>query len=428
MIFLIFLSTLILLFWRPFSLPIWVYSILGAVICLVVNKVNMQDMIFVFNIIWDSSLTLIGLILISLVLERSGFFDYVSIKILQFSKTKRNNISLKKLLFYLLIFTSIVTSFLGNDGAILVVTPIVVAIISKFKFDKKNDKYKCIYLLLFIGFCCDFLSNTLIVSNLTNIITAEYFHISFFNFFKNMLIPSILVFIVFAWVCNVLAKKILPKNAYFLTANNSCSKNIFILNLIYLFVFAIGLLFIDKVNIPMGVFTLFAAFILMMLNYKKNIDVKILKKAPWGILIFSFGLYVVVYGIYKEIDNEFVLQWIQFWSNYDFAGLLVLGFTSAIFSSIFNNLPTIMIGNLVLNDYFNNFFCYKELIYIHILGCNIGSKLTPIGSLSTLLWFGILLKYNIKIKLKDYFLYAFIFSIFVLFFAILGIKINMHLF
>ncbi|WP_268904516.1 ArsB/NhaD family transporter [Campylobacter armoricus] len=332
------------------------------------------------------------------------------------------------MLLYLLVFTSIVASLLGNDGAILVVTPIVVAIISKFKFDSENDKYKCIYFLLFIGFCCDFLSNTLIVSNLTNIITAEYFHINFLDFFKNMLIPNILIFIIFVLMCNVLGRKILPKNVIFLDVNISCYKNIFMINMGCLIVFAITLLFIDRVNISMGVFTLFSAFVFLLLNYKSNIDINFLKKAPWGILIFSFGLYIVVYGFYKEINNEVVLKWIDFWIDCEFMGLIVLGFTSAIFSSIFNNLPTIMIGNLVLNDYFNNYFYYKELIFIHILGCNIGSKITPIGSLSTLLWFGILLKYNIKLKIKDYFLYAFVFSSILLFFAILGVKINMNLF
>ncbi|CAM4187285.1 ArsB/NhaD family transporter [Campylobacter armoricus] len=428
MVFLIFLMTLILLFWRPFSLPIWVYSTLGAITCFITDKINIQDMFFVFDLIWDSSLTLIGLILISSVLEKSGFFNFISIKIIGFSTTKTNNINLNKILLYLLVFTSIVASLLGNDGAILVVTPIVVAIISKFKFDSENDKYKCIYFLLFIGFCCDFLSNTLIVSNLTNIITAEYFHINFLDFFKNMLIPNILIFIIFVLMCNVLGRKILPKNVIFLDVNISCYKNIFMINMGCLIVFAITLLFIDRVNISMGVFTLFSAFVFLLLNYKSNIDINFLKKAPWGILIFSFGLYIVVYGFYKEINNEVVLKWIDFWIDCEFMGLIVLGFTSAIFSSIFNNLPTIMIGNLVLNDYFNNYFYYKELIFIHILGCNIGSKITPIGSLSTLLWFGILLKYNIKLKIKDYFLYAFVFSSILLFFAILGVKINMNLF
>ncbi|WP_139471167.1 ArsB/NhaD family transporter [Campylobacter armoricus] len=93
MVFLIFLMTLILLFWRPFSLPIWVYSTLGAITCFITDKINIQDMFFVFDLIWDSSLTLIGLILISLVLEKSGFFNFISIKIIGFSTTKTNNIN-----------------------------------------------------------------------------------------------------------------------------------------------------------------------------------------------------------------------------------------------------------------------------------------------------------------------------------------------
>ncbi|WP_432264459.1 ArsB/NhaD family transporter [Campylobacter felis] len=44
-----------------------------------------------------------------------------------------------------------------------------------------------------------------------------------------------------------------------------------------------------------------------------------------------------------------------------------------------NNLPMVLLGDLVLQDSSN------ALIFAHLLGCNVGAKLTPIGSLATLL-------------------------------------------
>ncbi len=67
--FFIFLSTLVLLFWRPWNLPIWVFSSLGAFFVFIFQLVDFKDACFVFSLVWDSSLTLVGLIILSFSLE-----------------------------------------------------------------------------------------------------------------------------------------------------------------------------------------------------------------------------------------------------------------------------------------------------------------------------------------------------------------------
>lgn len=80
--FFIFLSTLVLLFWRPWNLPIWVFSSLGAFFVFIFQLVDFKDAYFVFSLVWDSSLTLVGLIILSFSLEALGFFDFIASKIL----------------------------------------------------------------------------------------------------------------------------------------------------------------------------------------------------------------------------------------------------------------------------------------------------------------------------------------------------------
>ena len=65
----------------------------------------------------------------------------------------------------------------------------------------------------------------------------------------------------------------------------------------------------------------------------------------------------------------------------------------------------------------------SDLIYAHLLGCNIGSKLTPIGSLCTLLWLGLLAKKNVNFSLKSYLKLSLIFTLPVLFVALLPLAI-----
>ncbi|EPD5780398.1 ArsB/NhaD family transporter [Campylobacter jejuni] len=79
----------------------------------------------------------------------------------------------------------------ANDGAILIIAPIIIALFSTFK-DCKNHAFILSSFLLSLSFLCDASSNALVISNLTNIITANYFKIEFLEFAKNMFLPNFL--------------------------------------------------------------------------------------------------------------------------------------------------------------------------------------------------------------------------------------------
>lgn len=103
----------------------------------------------------------------------------------------------------------------------------------------------------------------------------------------------------------------------------------------------------------------------------------------------------------------------------EFLSLLSVGFLSAFGSSLINNLPMVMLGDLTLRGIEN-----LHLVFAHLLGCNIGSKLTPIGSLATLLWLLSLKRYGLSIPLLSYLSLAFCWAIFVLFCAIVGLYVG----
>lgn len=84
----IFIITLILLFWRPWNLPLWLIAIFGALFAFIFKLVNLEDASFVFNLVWDSSLTLVGLIILSFSLEVLGFFSFIAIRICAFQNLK----------------------------------------------------------------------------------------------------------------------------------------------------------------------------------------------------------------------------------------------------------------------------------------------------------------------------------------------------
>lgn len=139
-----------------------------------------------------------------------------------------------------------------------------------------------------------------------------------------------------------------------------------------------------------------------------------------GVVIFSIGLFVMVYGVGMAGILEFLRLNIHTLANLDrFTSMLSIAVGSSIGSALINNLPMVMLGDLALRD----FGADMGLVYSHLLGCNIGSKLTPIGSLATLLWLVSLKLRGVNIKLLDYFKLSFIFSFGVLIAAVCGLWI-----
>ncbi len=175
----------------------------------------------------------------------------------------------------------------------------------------------------------------------------------------------------------------------------------------------------DLYRIPVSFFALGGAllFLAIAAKHKATKPWMTIKTAPWQVVWFSIGLYVVVYGLKNAGLTHEIADWLLWLKAQGHAAYIVgTGFVSALLSAVMNNMPTIMIMDIAIDHTGDTF-----LAYANILGANLGPKMTPIGSLATLLWLHVLAKKGVRIGWGEYMKVGLLVTPVVLLTALLGL-------
>ncbi len=391
----VFLTTLIFIIWQPRGLKIGTAAMIGAAFSLLIGTVSFNDVLIVTDIVWDATLAFIGIIILSMVLDEIGFFEWCAIKMAKLSRGDGH------LMFvYALLLGAFVSALFANDGAALILTPILLA---KMRLLQLNAK-TIIAFLLAGGFISDSASLPFVFSNLTNIVTANFFNIGFVEYLGVMIVPfvvSVIISIVVLWL--VLRKdipKIIDVNLLKNPDDVLKSKPLFYASWVFLALLLLAYFIGDAYDLPISLFALGGGLLFLgIASYMKTARAGLtIKTAPWQVVWFSIGLYIVVYGLKNAGLTDYLASILKDLATQgDMVAIIGTGFISAILSAIMNNMPTVMIMDIALVGIPN-----EALAYANIIGCNLGPKMTPFGSLATLLWLHVLAQKGVKIGFWEY--------------------------
>ena len=398
---LIFLATIALVIWQPRGLGIGWSATLGAVVALLSGVVHIGDIPVVWQIVWNATAAFIAIIIISLLLDEAGFFEWAALHVARWGGGKG------RLLFALIILLgAAVAALFANDGAALILTPIVMAMLLALGFSPAAT----LAFVMAAGFIADAASLPLVVSNLVNIVSADFFNIGFNDYAAVMVPVNIVAIIASLAVLSIYFRRSIPAryDVNQLKQPKEAIRDVatFRFGWVVLALLLVGFFGLEPLGVPVSAVAAAGALLLLVVAARGHVisTRKVIREAPWQIVVFSLGMYLVVYGLRNQGLTEHIARLLDYFAQGGVWGAAFgTGFLTALLSSAMNNMPTVLVGALSIDATSATGVVKDAMIYANVIGSDLGPKVTPIGSLATLLWLHVLARKGMTITWGYYF-------------------------
>ncbi|HCR8761155.1 TPA: arsenite/antimonite:H(+) antiporter ArsB, partial [Shigella flexneri] len=185
----------------------------------------------------------------------------------------------------------------------------------------------------------------LIVSNLVNIVSADFFGLGFREYASVMVPVDIAAIVATLVMLHLYFRKDIPQN-YDMALLKSPAEAIkdpatFKTGWVVLLLLLVGFFVLEPLGIPVSAIAAVGALILFVVAKRGHAinTGKVLRGAPWQIVIFSLGMYLVVYGLRNAGLTEYLSGVLNVLAdNGLWAATLGTGFLTAFLSSIMNNM------------------------------------------------------------------------------------------
>ncbi len=397
----IFLVTIVLVIGQPKGLGIGWSACGGAFVALLAGAVHLSDVPVVWHIVWNATATFVAVILISLILDEAGSFEWAALHVARWGRGRG------RLLFALIVLLgAAVAALFANDGAALILTPIVIAMLTALDFGEKAT----LAFVMAAGFIADTSSLPLVVSNLVNIVSADFFGLGFDRYAAVMMpvdLASILATLVvlMLWFRRDIPDAFDPGQ---LKAPRDAVRDpaTFRAGWAVLVLLLIGFFGLEPLGVPVSaVAAVGAATLLAVAARGRVVDVrKVFVGAPWQVVVFSLGMYLVVYGLRNAGLTDRLAALLKIFADGGVWGATYgTGVLTALLSSVMNNMPTVLVSALSMKAAATQGAVHDAMVYANVIGCDLGPKITPIGSLATLLWLHVLKTKGVTVGWGYYF-------------------------
>ena len=422
---LVFVFTLVLVIWQPRGLGIGWGASIGAAVALALGVVTVADIPVVWGFVWNATATFVAVIVVSLLLDEAGFFEWAALHVARWGGGRGH------LLFVsIVLLGSAVSALFANDGAALILTPIVMAMLVALGFTPAAT----LAFVMAAGFIADTASLPLVVSNLVNIVSADFFHIGFAAYAEVMVPVTVVSVLASLAALGLYFRRSIP-HAYDLARLRRPSDAIrdtatFRAGWVVLALLLLGFFALEPLGIPVSAVAAAGAVTLLAVAARGRVIgvARVLRGAPWQIVVFSLGMYLVVYGLRNAGLTGLVARLLDLFALGGIWGAAMgTGLLTALMSSLMNNMPTVLVGALSIDASAATGVVKEAMVYANVIGCDLGPKITPIGSLATLLWLHVLAKKGTTIGWAYYFRVGIVLTLPVLLLTLAALALRLSL-
>lgn len=413
----VFLCTMVVIFWRPRGINEAWPAAVGAGVILLAGIVSQKDIVDIIEKIGGASITIMATIVMAVILESFGFFHWAAARLASLAKG-----SGYRLYWYIQLLCFLMTLLFNNDGSILITTPILILLLRNLRLKPHQQ----IPYLLSGALIATASSAPIGVSNIVNLIALKIVHMSLYMHTAMMFVPATLGLLFMSWLMFIVVKKKLPaklpasaenieetffiKNFHPLKGGISVEtkqkRTKFMLKILaFVFIMRCLLFVASYINVPIELVAVLGSVALLLWRWYhlRTNPIDILKKTPWHILIFAFSMYVIIYGLHNAGLTDMLVRLCEPIVNQGlFQASFIMGGLVSILSNFFNNHPALMVGTITLTEMGLDPITLKTIYLANIIGSDMGSLLLPIGTLASLIWMHILRQNKIKVKWKDY--------------------------
>ncbi|NYE08770.1 arsenical pump membrane protein [Bacillus niacini] len=408
-----FAATLIFILWRPRGINEAIPATIGAIFVMISGSVSLTDLGVITETISGAAITIMATIVMAIVLESFGFFNWVAEKL----AAKANGSGIR-LFWYVNLLCFLMTLFFNNDGSILITTPILVMLLKHMGL-KNHQK---IPYLLSGGLIATASSAPIGVSNIVNLIALKIVDMDLYLHTAMMFVPATLGLLLLVGLLFLRFKKVIPKTVPIKvsgltrksyhplkpsTAYSTEKERSRFMRNVLLFVFAVrlSLFAASYFAIPVSLMAVIGSLVLLGWRwvYLKISPDDMLKKTPWYILVFAFSMYVIIYGLHNIGLTNMLIDYIRPMVQGSLLhASVMMGALLTVLSNIFNNHPALMVGTLTLMNMDLSPLALKISYLANVIGSDMGSLLLPMGTLATLMWMHIVRKGKVMITWWEY--------------------------
>jgi Na+/H+ antiporter NhaD/arsenite permease-like protein len=316
---------------------------------------------------YDTLVLLLGMMIISAYLYLAGFFEWAAEGILRRARTPQTLLAL------VIITGAVLSALLVNDTVCLVLTPLVIAIITRAQLPLRPY-------LIALATSANVGSVATLIGNPQNMIISHYSAIPFLRFSAALLAPAIAGLVINYAILHIGCREML-KNAQIApeaasTQAPQLDRKLFVkVCFVFVFVFA-G--FLAGFNLA---WTALSGAALIMVIARRDTH-EVLKFVNWHLLVFFAALFIVVDGLSDTGLPAAMFEHLRatFGSRvptqaYSFAGFSIIG------SNIFSNVPFVLVAANWINSFSHPALMWRVLA----LSTTYAGNLTILGSAANII-------------------------------------------